>query len=201
MAKRFTDTEKYKKQFIRGLPGPYKLLWDYLYHDCDHAGIWQVDFEVAQIYLGKDMPVNQTDALKLFNKDEERIVILNNGSKWFIKPFVDFQYGELNSDNRVHHSVITALKKEGAYKGLTSPLQRAKDKDKEKDKDKDKDIIDSIRINPAYKHINIDNELLKMDAWIRLHPGRKKTPRFVLNWLNKIEAPLPTDKPKTRIIA
>ena len=51
MAKRFTDTNKYKKPFIRGLQGAYKLFWDYLYHDCDHAGIWIVDFEIAQTYL------------------------------------------------------------------------------------------------------------------------------------------------------
>lgn len=136
MAKRFTDTDKYKKRFIRGLPGPYKLFWDYLYHDCDHAGIWQVDFEVAQIYLGKDMPVSKDEALSLFNKDEERVVVLNGGSKWFIKSFVDFQYGELNPDNRVHHSILTLLKKEG-IKGLTRGLQASTDKDKDKDKDKE----------------------------------------------------------------
>ena len=74
MAKRFTDTNKYKKPFIRGLQGAYKLLWDYLYHDCDHAGIWIVDFDIAQVYLGADMPVNRADALKFFNKDEVRII-------------------------------------------------------------------------------------------------------------------------------
>ena len=47
--KRFTDTDKYKKPFIRGLKGAYKLLWDYLYHECDNAGVWIDDFDVAQI--------------------------------------------------------------------------------------------------------------------------------------------------------
>ncbi len=44
MSKRFADTDKYKKPFIRNLPAAYKLLWDYICLDCDHAGIWQVDF-------------------------------------------------------------------------------------------------------------------------------------------------------------
>ena len=92
MAKRFTDTNKYKKPFIRGLQGAYKLLWDYLYHDCDHAGIWIVDFDIAQIYVGKDMPINKDDALKYFNTDEQRIIEICKGKKWFIPGFIDFQY-------------------------------------------------------------------------------------------------------------
>jgi hypothetical protein len=142
MAKRFTDTEKYKKPFVRSLQGPYKLLWDYLYHECDHAGIWIVDFEIAQIYLGKDMQVNKESALKFFNQGEKRVIELSGGSKWLIVPFIEFQYGELNPDNRVHKSVINILKKEGVYKTiktLTSPLQGCKDIDMDKDKDKDKD--------------------------------------------------------------
>jgi len=137
MAKRFTDTNKYKKPFIRSLKGAYKLLWDYLYHDCDHAGIWIVDFEIAQIYIGADMPVNRKDALKYFNDGEVRIIEFEN-DKWFIPSFIDFQYGELSENNRAHNSVINILKKNNLYnnKGLIRGLQDPKDKDKDIDKDK-----------------------------------------------------------------
>ncbi len=54
------------------------------------------------------------------------------------------------------------------------------------------DFLSSLKTNPAYKHINIDNELLKMDTWLAQHPGRKRDPSFVLRWLNKIEAPIGT---------
>jgi hypothetical protein len=47
MAKRFTDSEKWKKPFIKKLPMQYKLLWFYLLDDCNHAGVWQVDLEIA----------------------------------------------------------------------------------------------------------------------------------------------------------
>lgn len=142
MSKRFTDTDKYKKPFIRGLQGAYKLFWDYLYHDCDHAGIWIVDFDIAQIYLGKDMIVNKEDSLKYFNSDEIRIIEIDNGKKWFIPSFIKFQYGELSPENRAHNSVIRILKEQKLFddiKGLTRPLQGCKDKDKEKDTDKVKD--------------------------------------------------------------
>ena len=143
MAKRFTDTNKYKKPFIRSLEAPYKLLWDYLYHDCDHAGIWIVDFDIAQIYIGKDAPVNETDALECFNSVEVKIIEFDNGNKWFIPSFIEFQYGELNELNRAHKSVLSLLKKYGLLekenKALISPFQGAKDKAKDKDKDKDKE--------------------------------------------------------------
>lgn len=199
MAKRFADTDKYKKKFIRELPAPYKILWEYICLDCNHAGIWQVDFEVAQIRVGKDAPINEKEALALFNKDEERIIVINSGSKWFIKPFVEFQYNELLPNNRVHISVLDELKKY-KIKGYASPLQRGKDKDKDKDMDKDKeknkdiDFINSLKNNPAYKHIDIDTELAKMDAWLSTRPARKKTRRFVVNWLNKIDKPIGTIK-------
>ena len=141
MANIFTDTNKYKKPFIRSLKGPYKVLWDYLYHDCDHAGIWIVDFDIAQIYIGSDLPVNKDEALKLFNSDEVRIIEFDNSTKWFIKSFIEFQYGILNEKNRVHNSIIQILSKYNLlnYKPLISPLQGVKDMDKDKDKDMDKD--------------------------------------------------------------
>ncbi|WP_276483593.1 hypothetical protein [Paraflavitalea pollutisoli] len=152
MAKRFTDTNKYKKPFIRSLQGAYKLLWDFLYHDCDHAGIWIVDFEIAQAYLGSDMPVNKVDALKFFNTDGDRVIELEAGKKWFIPSFIEFQYGKLSEKNRAHLSAIATLKRfnllnadlsvknsEGGSEGLASPLQGAMEMDMDKDMEKDKE--------------------------------------------------------------
>lgn len=135
MAKRFADTNKYKKPFMRGLPGPYKLLWDYLYLECDHAGVWHKDFEVAQLYIGKDMPVNEAKALELFNAGQERIRVNQDGDKWLIMGFADFQYGKLNPMNRVHHAAISALTKFGVTPSIGA-TEAPVDKDKDKAVDK-----------------------------------------------------------------
>lgn len=150
MAKRFTDSNKYDKPFFRSLPGAYKLLWDFLYHDCDSCGIWIVDFEVAQIKVGRDMPIDQHKALELFNADEARIIPIDQGKRWFLPGFIEFQYRELSSTNPAHRPVISALKKydllasdgsitrttEAPYikskKPLGSPLEGAKEKEKDK---------------------------------------------------------------------
>lgn len=60
------------------------------------------------------------------------------------------------------------------------------------------DWLTTLKANPAYKHLHIDTELSKMDAWLSTKPGRKKTKSFVVNWLNKIEAPLQSNGSGTR---
>ena len=139
MAKRFTDTEKWKKPFVKGMQTVYKLFWLYILDNCNHAGIWQVEKEVAEIRMGEKIDLG--DALKQFG---DHVVILDNGSKWFIPDFIEFQYGELKSDSKVHNSVISVLQKY-KIKLYTNSLQTVKDKDIDKDEDKDKDIFDEIR--------------------------------------------------------
>lgn len=106
MAKRFTDTEKWKKGFVRSLPPAYKLLWLYMLDDCDNAGVWQVEVEVASIRIGSKL--NEKEALKLFGNN---VISFDEGSKWFIKEFVKFQQGvthiaELNSNSNPHKSIL-----------------------------------------------------------------------------------------------
>jgi len=138
MAKRFTDTEKWKKPFIRSLKAPYKLLWLYICDDCDHSGIWQVDMEVAEIRIGEKL--NEQKAIEYF---AGKIILLDNGSKWFIPSFVEFQYPSgLSENNKAHAGIIKNLDKYKNqienFKPLTSPLQGDKDMDMDKVMDKDK---------------------------------------------------------------
>jgi hypothetical protein len=148
MAKRFTDTEKWKKPFIRGLQGPYKLLWLYICDDCDHAGIWQVDLDVAQIRIGEK--INLKDAIESF---EDKIIIFDKGNKWFIPSFIEFQYPSgLNPENRSHNSVIILLDKYNLRKKnkpLISPSEGRKDMDMVMVMDKDmvKDKVKEAKIN------------------------------------------------------
>ena len=127
MAKRFTDTEKWKKPFIRSLKAPYKLLWLYVCDDCDHSGIWQVDIEVAQIRIGEKL--DEQKALEYFG---DKIIPLENNTKWFIPSFIEFQYPSgLSENNKAHTGIIKNLERYKEqidnYKPLISPLQGDKD--------------------------------------------------------------------------
>jgi len=140
MSKRFTDSDKWKKPFIRSLEAPYKLLWFYILDDCDHAGIWQVDIEVAQIRIGEKIDVKKAEE---YFKD--KIIVFNDAEKWLIPDFIEFQYGKLNENNRVHNSVLLQLRKYNLIdnnfkiKGYISSFQGAKDKDMEKEQEKVKE--------------------------------------------------------------
>ena len=137
MAKRFIDTDLFRKPFMRGLEAPYKALWIYLLCECDHAGVWTVELDVAHLRMGMKL-----DTEKALEKMGGAVIPIDGGAKWFLPDFVAFQYGKLNPANRVHESVLAILSKYGIdpndlsqNKPLTSPLQGAKDKDKDKDKD------------------------------------------------------------------
>jgi len=174
MAKRFTDTNKWRKPFIKGLSLEYKLLWFYILDDCDHAGIWQVDLEIASLRIGYDF--NIKDCLSTFGS---KVIEFHNREKWFIKDFIDFQYGELNPKNRAHNSVISLLKKYKLLeknKELLSPLQGAKDKDKDKDKDKVIDNDKKYNIGDSEFFKKIFDEKFKMQINSTL---MKEFPKFV----------------------
>jgi len=126
-----TDTDKWKKRFLRELKPQHKLLWFYILDDCNHAGIWEVDIEVASIRVGEELIYDMLPQAFL-----DKIVIFDNGDKWFIPEFIEFQYGELNPTSNVHKSVIALLDKynlEGYMKGSQGVQSTLKDKDKDKD--------------------------------------------------------------------
>lgn len=194
MSKRMTDTEKWKKKFIRGLDSPYKLLWLYLMDDCNHAGIWEVDIEVARIRTG--VVFDENIALEKFRG---KILSFDQGEKWFIPDFIEFQYGVLKESNRVHISVIEILQKYNLMdylqnKPLISPLQGVKDKAKDKDKDKAK-AKEEIPPFSEFKDyavekcleikLDLDHQKLKLkyDAWKESdwQTGGKK-PHKIINW-------------------
>lgn len=152
MGKRYTDTDKYKKPFFRALPPKYKLLWDYLYHVCDHAGVWIVDFPIASAYIGAE--VNEKEALKLFNEDEKRVHVFAKGKKWLLLQFNEFQYGVLNPNNRVHCSVVKILLKHNVLKEVTDTKYTLKDLDKKelpKPKNQEQDIEDAVIVTETPK--------------------------------------------------
>lgn len=149
MAKRFTDNQKWNKPFFRGLPAPYKILWLYICDECDHAGIWQVDFDVAKIKTGCEL--NLEDALKHFG---DKVVVFDGNEKMFIQDFIDFQYGTLNPENRAHNSVIAILSKyklNKKNKGDARSLEGRKDMDKDMVKDK-------VTPYREFKHLKISED-------------------------------------------
>lgn len=199
MAKRFTDTAKWKKEFIKGLEAKYKLLWFYILDDCDHAGIWEVDFEVASIRIGEDVSYNDS-----FIALGEQIIPIGK-NRWWIKDFITFQYGKLTPKNKMFAPVMAILSKYGIDPNMPhiiediSPIDGVKDIDKVKDKVKVKDkenaqdffievekLTDRLKIIEAIMTDEIYVEQLQMT-----HRGKDIKKAFEECYIHHSNAPNP----------
>jgi hypothetical protein len=187
MAKRLTDTQKWNKPFIRTMKAPYKLLWLYILDECDHAGIWQVDVDVAQIKIGERLSIEA--ALDSF---AGKVHPFDNGTKWFIPDFIEFQYVELNPENKAHKSVINILTKYNLIKNqkhLASPLHAASNAAMDIDKDKDIVIKEPNSKNfkqPTEQEVADYITTYSNEKKLQLHSGAAKyAQKFVLHYQQK----------------
>lgn len=115
---------------------------------------------------------------------------------YHIKDWDDYSYRLLhmrqtNRERQRNHRLvtrdITGYVPPTTEQNITEPKNKAVSNE---------EFLENLKKNPAYKHISIETELGKMDAWLSAHAGRKKTRRFIVAWLNKIEAPLPNEPKK-----
>ena len=60
------------------------------------------------------------------------------------------------------------------------------------------EFLADLKANIAYKHIDIDREFVKAQAWIVTHSGRKFSQGFFVRWLNKIEPEMEVNKPEPK---
>lgn len=139
MAKRFTDSDKWKNPWFSNLSNEAKLTWLYLLDDCDHRGVWQANFKRASFDLGFKIDAQTLDAW-FKNK-----VIKIKSDEYFIKGFISFQYPKgLSNGNNAHKAIILFLKENkinldvaddylGPDEDLTRTWSGAQDKDKDKD--------------------------------------------------------------------
>lgn len=104
MAKRFTDSEKFRDKWYRGLSPKHKCLWEYLLSECSIAGIIEFDYDSATFHIGDEITEND---IKIF---ENKIYILPDG-KFFIPNYVKFQQGEINPNNKAHKNIIKEFEK------------------------------------------------------------------------------------------
>lgn len=163
MAKRFTDTDKWKREWFCLLPIEAKLAWYYLLDNCDHRGVWFKNFRKMSFEL--DFTVDEGRFIAWFG-DKLRLF---DGDKYFIPSFVEFQYGNLNPDNNAHKSVIELIQKIqklAPQEPLNSPSGGAQDKDKDKDKD-----LNSLK---SAEKLSLD-----LDSVYKIYPLKKGKERGI----------------------
>ena len=143
MGKRFTDTDKWTKQWFGDLSIREKVLWLYCCDACDAAGI--ADFSTKFFSVSVGFPVKKETLDKAFG---DRIVWLES-SKFFIPSFIEFQYGQLTEACKPHKPIIKELEKLGllvmengkgtvrVLKGYSKGINTLEEKEKEKKQEKE----------------------------------------------------------------
>jgi len=118
MAKRFTDTDKWKDEWYTDLPNDYKIIWQYLLDTCDNAGIYKRNVKLLNIMCNTN--VSETDILNAFKL---RVTPISD-EKWIINKFCVFQYGPdfLESKNKAVISVVNKLIENNLYQSSTNTL-------------------------------------------------------------------------------
>ena len=116
MAKRFTDTDKWKDEWYTELSNDYKVIWQYLLDTCDNAGIYKRNIKLLNIMCNTN--VSDTDILNVF---KQRVTPISD-EKWIINKFCVFQYGAdfLESKNKAVISVVNKLIENNLYESSTN---------------------------------------------------------------------------------
>ena len=114
MAKRYIETSIWQKAWFRKLDVETKALWLYLITKCDHAGI--IDFDPDSFNFHLKIDQCHVLYLELFKSFEDRIVLYENNTKIWVKTFINYQYGgidTLNPNVRPQKAVIDRLINQG----------------------------------------------------------------------------------------
>jgi len=143
MAKRLTDTDKWKDEWYISLCNDDKIVWQWLLDNCSHAGVCKPSMTLLNMMCRVSY-----DEKVLLEKMSGRVIPFNN--IWFIPKFIKFQYKTLFSQKPVIVSVVKELFNfyliemipssfGDDYKIISNSFnnhcQMIKDKDKDKDKD------------------------------------------------------------------
>lgn len=117
MAKRFTDSDKWKDPWFSDLTTEMKLFWLFVLDTCDHAGIWKDQLKYFNFVNNCSLSIADLDPY--FNK---RLFLIGE-SVYFIPKFIHFQYPNFNpSKNNAHKGVVSSLLYNGASEGLIEGL-------------------------------------------------------------------------------
>lgn len=202
MAKRFIGTDIWGQDWFLDMPNEYKLFWNYILCECDHAGLYKVNVKTFGRMI--ESKINPDTALIFFNVEKCRVRVITP-SLWFIEDFITFQYGaQLNSANRMHNSILRLLGQVGVKLG-SSWGQLEGTQGVTRVGVKDKDILNS-KTNPLCAREDVfvapsQEEVVKyfLDNWYSENAGISAWEHYdKLNWYDTYGTPVVNWKMKCR---
>lgn len=142
MAKRWTDSDKWNDEWYVSLPNDYRIVWQWLLDNCNHAGVCKRSLTILNDRCRTDL----TEEFLLHIMGGRLLIVDSN---WFIPKFLRFQYKTLKSKKPAIISVVTILLSGNYWKYIPESFGNnyiiieslPNDPIINKDTDKDKDIV------------------------------------------------------------
>lgn len=149
MAKRYTDTNKWNDDWYISLGNDYRIIWQWLLDNCDHAGVCKPSIGMINMLCKTNISEDE-----LLNKMDGRV--LKFDGFWFIPKFLKFQYKTLNVNKPAIVSVVKILNDKDLlnivnelfgndFIMIIESLDNHSIMIKDKDKDKDNTLLNSSR--------------------------------------------------------
>jgi hypothetical protein len=159
MAKRFTSTNKWDKEWFMTLPPKLKCLWIYINDKCDQAGMWEANYSLATLHIGEQ--IKESDIEKFGHRVEK----FAPGKIWIVE-HVDFQSGDLSEKSPAHRPIFKLLKK---YSLLDRVLSRVSNtlQEKEPEKEEEKELEKEKEKSTEFKQ-NSDSLFRDYEQWTDL---------------------------------
>lgn len=109
MARRYTDTEKWKDDWYLCLSNDWRIVWQYIIDNCTIAGVWKKAFRSLNYFCNTN--ITEEEFIKVFAPR-----VIDCGSFFFIPKFLKFQYPlGLTSDK----PLIVSVMKEVSFLNLS----------------------------------------------------------------------------------
>jgi len=105
MAKRFTDTEKWKNDWFLELSNDHRIVWQYICDNCSISGVLKKNFKLLNFCCNTNL--TERSFLKIFNGRA-----LPSEDFFFFPKFLKFQYPKgVNTEKPVHRAIRFELEK------------------------------------------------------------------------------------------
>jgi len=155
VAKRFIDSELFRKEWFRKLSPKLKCAWIFMILESEESGEFHVDLESLNFHVGQKIDLNELIE-SITKSDPKRILTLEENKLWISK-LISFQYKNLSFACSAHKPIIFKLKKllteypslslnEALPKGYQSLKEMEEEEEKEKEKVKVKEMGRGKRI-------------------------------------------------------
>jgi hypothetical protein len=199
MAKRLIDTGIFRDPWFMELAKDAKLLYIYLFCNCNHAGLYEVNEKLIKF----ETSITQLD--QAFEQLANRYVTVIQGLI-FLPKFISFQYPNFpNSKVKAQNSAIEILTKNGLFANgcltVSKPLDKGYEYEYDNDNGNDNDN-DNVEDKNYKYYINKELDLTFID-FIDTRKKIKKpmTGKAIKLAINKLEEFAPNDdKLKIKII-